>query len=59
MFNHGPLRRCASPEVALEALGDFGAPGGVAHRKVQGDFARRDWSKEKTQAAGLEFPLRR
>jgi hypothetical protein len=30
MSNHGPLRRGASPEEALEALGDFGAPGGVA-----------------------------
>jgi hypothetical protein len=30
MSNHGPLRRGASPEVALEALGDFGAPGEVA-----------------------------
>jgi hypothetical protein len=30
MSNHGPLRRGASPEAALEALGDFGAPGTVA-----------------------------
>jgi len=49
MSNHGLLRRGASPEEALETLGDFGAPGGVADKKVQGDFARRDLGLTRRQ----------